>query len=77
MFSLLKQWFGIGAIDCTDPIDQQLYCPSDMLINNMFSSGGSSEPIGGCSLDLNGNGICDFIDPTSPLSGMGGSMFDD
>lgn len=76
MFEFFKNWFGI---DCTDPIEQQIYCPTDTGVYG-------SELIGGCGLDLNGNGICDFIDPTSPLNssdmfsdsfGTGMSMFDE
>lgn len=79
MFGIFKNWFGMG-IDCTDPVQQQIYCP---LENGMSHS---SEPIGGCDLDLNGNGICDFIDPVSPFNstdmfsdswGSSSSMFDE
>ena len=72
MFGIFKNWFGVNWIDCTDPIQQQIYCPMDSDNSMGFHS---SEPIGGCNLDLNGNGIYDFIDPTSPLNSS--NMFSD
>ena len=74
MFDLFKNWFG----NWIDPIQQQIYCPMDS--DNFM--GHSSDPIGGCTLDLNGNGICDFIefnsmDMFSDSCGSGSSMFDE
>lgn len=64
MFDFFKNCFAYGT-DCSDPILKQICCPMDS-DNSMGIH--SSEPIGGCTLDLNGNGICDFVDPVSPLN---------
>lgn len=69
MFGIFKNWFGTGLY-CTDPVQQQIYCPMESGM-----SPNSSEQIGGCDLDLNGNGICDFIDPVSPFDSS--DMFSD
>lgn len=67
MFDLFKNWFG-NRIDCTDLIQQQIDCSMDY---DSIIDFHSSIPIGGCNLDLNGNGICDFNDPCSPFNTSG------
>ncbi|MEW5832353.1 MAG: hypothetical protein AB1763_05900 [Campylobacterota bacterium] len=75
MFDVFKKWLGIGGIDCTDPVQRKIYCSSATERTESSTSMFSDDPVG-CGIDLNGNGICDFLESDSFSSSDSFSTFD-
>ncbi|ADR35289.1 hypothetical protein Sulku_2636 (plasmid) [Sulfuricurvum kujiense DSM 16994] len=72
MFDIFNKWFGIAGVDCADTVKREIYCSS---ATESSTSMFSNDPVG-CGIDLNGNGICDFLESDSFSSSDSFSTFD-